>query len=398
MNFIKIVSYDNFPFGGAPANYVRYFALSLAQVPDNNVEVLMPKGNYGNNINEYRTGTIENITFRHLALKKHPTFILGKIFDTCLSIFSPITYLLKKKFRKELDILIVYNTTLGKMLLFLFLKRLLSTKLIVILPEFYEKPQKTLSLKFVNWINFYLGINYLTRYADRFIVLTDHLKNFLIKKNVSADNIFILPNITDPRIFDLKKSTEFIGGKITIGYCGTPTRKDGVIDLIESFAKLTKNRNNLHLLIIGDTVYGDSVIPILRTRTRELKIEESVTFTGLVPYSEIPSLLNSCQILALTRPSGVFAEAGFPTKLGEYFACKKPVLVTAVGDIKKHFTNKKHLIIAEPDNIESIADGFETLISDRSLRELLPLNAYDWLEENLNYRTISSKINLFIFR
>ena len=126
------------------------------------------------------------------------------------------------------------------------------------------------------------------------------------------------------------------------------------------------------------------------------KIEANVTFTGLVLFNQIPDLLNSCQVLALTRPNGIFAEAGFPTKLGEYFACKKPVLITKIGDIPLYFKNKEHLIIAEPENIYNIAEGFEIILNNPILCDKMTDNSYNWMNENLNYRNISLKLNNFI--
>ena len=184
--------------------------------------------------------------------------------------------------------------------------------------------------------------------------------------------------------------------KITIGYTGTPTRKDGVMDLIKSFSILNQKFPNTHLLIIGDLINGNSLVPQLRKYAEELNIEANITFTGLVLYSKIPALLNSCQILALTRPNGVFAEAGFPTKLGEYLACKKPVLITKIGDIPLYFKNKVHLIIAEPENMESIVAGFESILTDTKLCNEMTENGYNWMKENLHYKYISGKLNDFL--
>ena len=113
-----------------------------------------------------------------------------------------------------------------------------------------------------------------------------------------------------------------------------------------------------------------------------MKVENSITFTGLVPFSDVPRLLNSCQILALTRPSGIFAEAGFPTKLGEYFACKKPVLITEVGDMPTYFKNENHVILVEPDNINSIVNKFLTNLFELFL--MFELSFYQILSSDLN--------------
>lgn len=398
IRYTKIVTYDNFPFGGAPANYLRNFALSIALQEGQKVDVILPTGNYYGNssdLNISKTGSVENVTYRHLCYVKHPKNYFGKLLDNICGYLLPVAYFIKERIRNKVEVIIIYNTTFTMTLTFLLIKFIIGKKLIIILPEYYEKPANKYSLARLKWLNFYFGISYLVQYADKFIVLSDFLKNYLMSKNICEENILVLPNITDPEIFKLQNVKEHIKGKITIGYSGTPTRKDGVVDLIASFAVLTKKYADIHLLIIGDAVGGNTIIPGLQKNAENLGISDKVTFTGLVPFKEVPQLLNSCQILALTRPSGVFAEAGFPTKLGEYFACMKPVLITSVGDIKKYFVNGVHAVIAKPEDIESIVEGFESLILNEQLRQQLAVNAYQWLQENLNYRTLSTKINNF---
>lgn len=395
--YIKVVTYDNFPFGGAPANFVRYFSLSLSLVDNNDVEVILPTGNYGNksNINKQRVDEIESLKYRHLAFIKHPENLIGKFLDVTLGSILPLFYFIKQKLDKKVDTIIIYNTRFTITLLFLFIKWLTATKLIIILPEYYEKPKSKYFLQKLNWLNFYFGIEYLVKKADKFVVLSTFMSNFLIKKNIKKENIFLLPNIIDPEIFNLKDVPPFKENKITIGYSGTPTSKDGINDLLESFALLTKKFSNIHLLVIGDYPNGGSLIPNLTAKCISMGIIDNVTFTGMVSFTEVPILLNSCQILALTRPAGVFAEAGFPTKLGEYFACRKPVLVTAVGDIKNYFQNGVHAIIVDPGNINSIVKGFDNLLSDESLRNIISVNGFNWANEQLNFKYLALKMSSF---
>jgi glycosyltransferase involved in cell wall biosynthesis len=200
----------------------------------------------------------------------------------------------------------------------------------------------------------------------------------------------------DPDNFHVPNSKPFIKNKITIGYAGTPPTKDGVMYLIDSFKILNKKYPNTHLLIIGDSINGNSTIPQLKDQALKLGLIENITFTGLIAFSKIPELFNACQILALTRPNGISNEAGFPTKLGEYFACRKPVVITRVGDIPVYFKNEEHVIIVNPEDIVSIANGFEKLINNNPLSERICNNAYNWMDINLNYKNMSHKLCKFI--
>jgi glycosyltransferase involved in cell wall biosynthesis len=398
---IVIFTYDNFPFGGAPANFIRYFAMALAQ-QNLDVEVILPTGNnYGCNVevSGKRKGFTENIPYKHLFFKKHPRNYIGKFLDIILGLILPFFYVFKANFKKKIDKIIVYNTSVSITLIMLFIKLIFRIKIIIIIPEFYEKPKcKYFSLSLLKWYNFYFGMKYLLRYADGYIVLSTYLKKYLEVTLKVNKPVFILPNIMDPLNFSTTESKPFISGKITIGYTGSPTRKDGVMDLIQAFSVLHKKHPATHLLIIGDVINGNSLIPQLKEEANKLGVAESITFTGLQAFSKIPELLNACQILTLTRPNGIFAEAGFPTKLGEYFACKKPVVITGVGDIPYHFKNEEHLIIVTPEDIESIVNGFEKLIMNPELSEKLVVNAFHWMDLHLNYKNIGNKLAEFIIK
>ena len=66
----------------------------------------------------------------------------------------------------------------------------------------------------------------------------------------------------------------------------------------------------------------------------------------------------------MSRPNNIQAKYGFPTKLGEYLATGRPVIVTAVGDIPFYLDDGVNAFIAEPNNIQSFADKLEECFSN----------------------------------
>jgi glycosyltransferase involved in cell wall biosynthesis len=395
MKKIKIVTYENFPFGGAPANFLRNFSFALSKVAE--IEVILPTGNVYRNaeLKPEKKGKIKEVSYIHLGFTVHPQKKIGKILDVLWGFtFTPI-YLFFSNLFKPFNTIILYNSLITQIFNLLLFKKIFKKKLIVILPEFYEKPTKGL-LALIHWYDFYYGLKFLAKHADAFIPFSNFLKHYLETELKIKKPVYILPNLLDPDVFVVNDAMEFIPNKITIGYTGTPTKKDGVIDLIQSFSILNKIYPDTHLLIIGDTIGGESEIPKLEKLSIELGCRKHITFTGLVSFEKIPVLINSCQILALTRPNGIFAEAGFPTKLGEYFACKKPVLITEVGDIPLYLTNEEHAIIVKPEDIESIVKGFQKIIENKELSNKIAENGFNWMNENLNYKNVSEKLHDFI--
>jgi len=208
-----------------------------------------------------------------------------------------------------------------------------------------------------------------------------------------------MPNLIDPERFNFKNVMPFRSGLTTIGYVGTPTRKDGILDLIKSFSIINRLNCDTHLLIIGDITNGNTLLPELKRYAYGLGIpEDTITFKGLTSHVEIPRLLLSCQILALTRPKGVFAEAGFPTKLGEYLATGKPVVVTKVGDIPKYLKDGESAYLVDPDDNKAFAEKLDLVLSHYEDALKIAQKGKELTNTVFNYKVQSERMQNFLLK
>jgi glycosyltransferase involved in cell wall biosynthesis len=101
-------------------------------------------------------------------------------------------------------------------------------------------------------------------------------------------------------------------------------------------------------------------------------------------------------ILAITRPNIVQTVAGFPTKIGEYFACGKTVLSTKIGDVGSYFKDRKDIVFAEADNPISIADNMQWILNNFEESRKIARNGYLQADELLNYKKIVSSMMHFV--
>lgn len=178
-------------------------------------------------------------------------------------------------------------------------------------------------------------------------VISTALKDYYASLGLSKDKIEIVNMTVD--------SNRFVGltkqpSEKYIAYCGTASNnKDGVDELIKSFAIVHKVFPDVKLYIIGKTPDKDDVSGNLNL-IDNLGIKESVVFTGIVSAAEMPQILKNAAVLALDRPDSLQAQCGFPTKLGEYLLTENPVVVTKVGDIPLFLKDGKTAILAEERN------------------------------------------------
>jgi len=166
--------------------------------------------------------------------------------------------------------------------------------------------------------------------SEYFHVTTEEERNILIK-SLNLD-LFLK---TDDRII------------LYIGYMIFLQKVLGMIDFLIAFQNFLKNlkekekAKKLKLLFIGEGKYAD----LLKTKIRELKLEENVIFLG--KRDNIKEFLAIADLLALTS----YIE-GSPNVILEAMASNVPCLGTNVGEIKNIIGNTGYIV--NPGDIVNI--------------------------------------------
>lgn len=237
--------------------------------------------------------------------------------------------------------------------------------------------------------------NILLRRFNGLFVISNNLKDYYESVGIDNSRITIINMFVDAERFQFQskrmQSTPYIAycGKISI--C-----KDGVNDLISAFSIFNSKIRGYKLKIIG-SFYNSSDEEKLRELVYRLKLENSVEFTGPVPPSEMPELLNNATILALDRPNSLQAQNGFPTKLGEYLATGNPVVVTKVGEITNFLRHKINAFLAEPGNNEDFADQLEYIVNNQELAKKVGQEGRKLVFKEFSYLT-QSKVAIMTFQ
>lgn len=392
--FILITS-SNFPTGGAGANYLYLFCKGL-KINGFSIKVWLLRGfSFGNYTRNHkkRNITTEGIPFTYLCFSKRSAKWFVKIVDDFFSFFYLLFYIFSIIPTRKSTILLLYSTELYPNILIFFFSKLAGVKVVTFVPEYYEKYVFHGSMfRRIKWYSFLFNFYFLNKLSYKLIVFSFYLKDQYLKLGFSEKNIIIQPNLTDFEFWNVKAAPI----KYTLGYSGSPSRKDGVYDLLNAVSILKKDRTDISLIVIGDSQSGPSLLPDLKLKCKQLNILENVFFSGLVEIDEVKKLLSGCEILVLTRQSTVQTQAGFPTKLGEYFASRKKIIVTNFGDIGQYFAAGKNLVIAESGNVEDIAKKIKWVIENEAASDEIAINGYQTAMQLLEYKNSVKKILDFL--
>lgn len=221
-------------------------------------------------------------------------------------------------------------------------------------------------------------------------VISSSLKDYFVAQGVTPTRVHVINMIVDTTRFNnVQKKMD---SERYIAYCGTVTsNKDGVDDLIKAFSIVRKEHKDVKLYIIGSIPQQKEENEIFKL-VNDLNIQDSVHFTGLISYQEMPQILKNAEILALARPNNIQAKYGFPTKLGEYLLTGNPVVVTSVGDIPLFLTDGENALISTPNNPTLFAERLNWALSHKDESVLLGQKGKSVAEIKFNYLTESRKI------
>lgn len=387
---------NNFPIGGPGAVYVNLFCKGVVENAGK-ISVYLFKGhlykNYKNH-NGRKSYTDYGVKYMYLGFSNRSRNAVLKLFEDVVCILRTIGLMMKLIFKRNKISIFIYSDALLFNAPVYFFSKIFGIKIISFVFEFLEdqdyiKQNLTQQLKSYSFL---INFNYLNKFSDRLIVFSDFLRNEYVRMGYNEQNILVQPNLTELSEWYIPNRPTVY----TIGYAGTPSKKDGIFDLISSIKLLKDQGKIITAIIVGDAVGNESYLPKIKEFVKLLGISNQLTFTGLVPQQEVKSYLNTCQILAITRPNTKQTKAGFPTKLGEYMACKKVVLATNFGDIEKYFIDKTEIVFAESENPASIAQNISWILDNEQKSKVIAQKAFDVASEILDYKNGVKRIMEFI--
>ncbi len=288
----------------------------------------------------------------------YPTFFIFRILQLALA--HVVTLLWTLCCAHRYDALYYYNPRWTDTLLSLKINALLGRKCIVDQTELFStganpKWHKTEEITIAKSATHLLAIS------------TKIQKHF---QTLRKQNTHLFPILINTSRYENERKEQ----KYLMGYIGSFAAKDGVGLLLEATSQLLKKYPKLMLRLIGHNPEMDK----LMEQIKNMGLEQSVEVTGTVTYKEIPWLLNECDTLLMNRDDSVFSSYGYPIKLGEYFACKKPVIMSNGPGFSEDFEHRNQVYKYQVGNAESLAEAIHYRYQNIGESDAVAKRGYDY--------------------
>lgn len=147
-------------------------------------------------------------------------------------------------------------------------------------------------------------------------------------------------------------------------------------DLVRAIAEISRNRDDVHLVIIGSQVEHNYVAKVLRT-IEELRIGAKVHL--LEPRHDIPDFLAAADVFGF--PSKY---EGLPLALTEAMAAGVPCVVSDIGPNRELVQHDVNGLIIPVGDVQALARAIVQILDDRHLAERLGGQAKIYVHENFH--------------
>ncbi|GAA6525244.1 glycosyltransferase family 4 protein [Intrasporangium sp. DVR] len=223
--------------------------------------------------------------------------------------------------------------------------------------------------------------NHIVANADLTFVITEALRDEMIRRGGPADRIEVLPNGVntadfEPRSRDDALQAELgLTGRTVIGYAGGLVDYEGLDLLLEATALLKQERQDFGVVIVGDGHFEGR----LRQLAVDLGVTDVVTFTGRVPHAEVPRYLSIFDITPFPRLPLPVCELISPIKPFEAMSMGKAVISSSVAALTEIVERDVRGLVFEKGSSEDLASQLRRYLDSPELRSRMGAQAREWV-------------------
>jgi glycosyltransferase involved in cell wall biosynthesis len=139
--------------------------------------------------------------------------------------------------------------------------------------------------------------------------------------------------------------------RFTLMYHGLIVERHGLDLAVEAVAKLRPKIPGITLHLYGErTEYLEKVLAL----AQKLDLKDVILFHGFKPLDEIASDISKIDLGLVPNRLSVFTQINFPTRIFEYLAMNKPVIVPSTRGIRDYFDDDE-ILFFKPDNADDLA-------------------------------------------
>ena len=230
--------------------------------------------------------------------------------------------------------------------------------------------------------------------ADRIVVLTNSFKKHIIGFGFPGEKIMTIPNGVNLNLFNsvkeqkIDRTFDFTDkGKFIVSYIGTFGLAHGIENIILAAENL-QNNSNIHFLLVGDGSKKSTLLSLVK------KIGlTNITILPLQPRKVIIKLLELSDVGVITLINSSLFSTVIPSKIFEYMAASKPLIISAPKGETTKIIDKYHCgINVMPEDPKAIVESILKLYNNKHLRDKMSINGYNTVKNHYSRKRLATQM------
>ena len=230
------------------------------------------------------------------------------------------------------------------------------------------------------------------------VVNTETFRGHIEARGVAPDKIELIYNGIDPALFrprprnDALLAEHDLSGAFTVAYVGTLGLAHG-LTLIVDVAERLRHREKLRFVLIGDGADREKLEADIAARGLS-----NISMIGLQPREKMPDWIASIDLLLVTLRDLPVFETVIPSKIFEFLAQERPVLLAAKGEIRRLMEAANGALVIDPENADQMQAAIERMMDDPSEAERRARAGRAWVEGGFIRDDLARKMAAFCER
>lgn len=248
-------------------------------------------------------------------------------------------------------------------------------------------------VRFLEWVE-----TRLYRSAAGIVVNTRAFIDHIAARGVPRDRIELIYNGIDPSLFAPRPPDRELlrrhglEGRWLVAYIGTLGLAHA-LDTVLDAAERMSGRGDVTFLFIGDG--ADRARLEAEAARRGL---DAVRFLGLRPRAEMPAWIASVDcLLVMLRDLPVF-ETVIPSKIFEFCAQERPVVVAARGEIRRMVEEAKAGFVVDPEDGAALAAMLQRVRESPEEAATRARAGREWVEQGFQRDGLARRMAAFLAR
>lgn len=219
--------------------------------------------------------------------------------------------------------------------------------------------------------------------ADAVVAISPGMRELLIDRGNDADSSYVVYNWAEEETISAKASGMFSEKRLRLLYAGNLGPMQDLETVIQA-ARRFHDQTDFSLEIAGGGILEEKLRLAAQGST-------NIEFLGLVPRDEIGNVYFRSDFQLVTLKDIPIFRTTVPSKLQASLAAGVPVITTVKGDVARLIQEFEAGLVAEPEDIDSLATVFEIAINmSASERARMGMNARRLYEERMSRKTGTS--------